>query len=53
MIQISRTCINLASNDTVYARGYNTIGNRVISASYSNTARLYRLELGIQLFCLC
>jgi len=47
MIQISRTCIrNLASNDTVYARGLQYYKeNRVISASYSNTARLYRLEV--------
>lgn len=47
MIQISRTGIrNLASNDTVYARGLQYYKeNRVISASYSNTAKLYRLEV--------
>lgn len=47
MIQISRTGIrNLASNDTVYARGLQYYKeNRVISASYSNTLKLYRLEV--------
>ena len=47
MIQISRTGIrNLASNDTVYARGLQYYKeNRVISASYSNMAKLYRLEV--------
>ncbi|TAH66931.1 MAG: helicase [Anaerolineaceae bacterium] len=47
MIQISRTGIrNLASNDTVYARGLQYYKeNRVVSASYSNTAKLYRLEV--------
>ena len=47
MIQISRTGIrNLSSNDTVYARGLQYYKeNRVISASYSNNAKLYRLEV--------
>lgn len=47
MIQISRTGIrNLASNDTVYARGLQYYKeNRVVSASYSNSAKLYRLEV--------
>lgn len=47
MIQISRTGIrNLASNDTVYARGLQYYKeNRVTSASYSNAAKLYRLEV--------
>ena len=47
MIQISRTGIrNLASNDTVYARGLQYYKeNRVVSASYSNMAKLYRLEV--------
>lgn len=45
MIQISRTGIrNLASNDTVYARGLQYYkDNRIVSASYSNTAKQYRL----------
>ena len=47
MIQISRTGIrNLASNDTVYARGLQYYKeNRVVSASYSNMSKLYRLEV--------
>ncbi|CUH92488.1 DEAD/DEAH box helicase [Herbinix luporum] len=47
MIQISRTGIrNLASNDTVYARGLQYYKeNRVVSASYSNSAKLYRMEV--------
>lgn len=47
MIQISRTGIrNLASNDTVYSRGLQYYKeNRVVSASYSNNAKLYRLEV--------
>ena len=47
MIHISRTGIrNLASNDTVYARGLQYYKeNRVVSASYSNTAKLYRLDV--------
>lgn len=47
MIQISRTGIrNLASNDTVYARGLQYYKeNRVISASYSNMSKTYRLEV--------
>jgi superfamily II DNA or RNA helicase len=47
MIQISRTGIrNLSSNDTVYARGLQYYKeNRVVSASYSNNAKLYRLEV--------
>ncbi len=47
MIQISRTGIrNLASNDTTYARGLQYYKeNRVVNASYSNTAKLYRLDV--------
>lgn len=47
MIHISRSGIrNLASNDTVYARGLQYYKeNRVINASYSNTAKLYRLDV--------
>lgn len=47
MVQISRTGIrNLSSNDTVYARGLQYYKeNRVINASYSNNAKLYRLEV--------
>jgi len=47
MIQISRTGIrNLASNDVVYARGLQYYKeNRVVSASYSNSAKVYRLEV--------
>ena len=47
MLQISRTGIrNLASNDTVYARGLQYYKeNRVVSASYSNTSKLYRFEV--------
>lgn len=47
MIEISRTGIrNLASNDTVYSRGLQYYKeNRVVSASYSNNAKLYRLEV--------
>ncbi|NLP34820.1 MAG: helicase [Clostridiales bacterium] len=45
MIQISRTGIrNLASNDKVYARGLQYYkDNRIVSATYSNTAKQYRL----------
>lgn len=47
MIQISRMGIrNLASNDVVYARGLQYYKeNRVVSASYSNTTKTYRLEV--------
>lgn len=47
MLQISRTGIrNLASNDTVYARGLQYYKeNRVVSASYSNTSKTYRFEV--------
>jgi SNF2 family DNA or RNA helicase len=45
MIQISRTGIrNLASNDTVYARGLQYYKeNRIVSATYSNAAKQYRM----------
>ncbi len=45
MIQISRTGIrNLASNDTVYARGVQYYkDNRIMNATYSNTTKQYRL----------
>ncbi|HHU73457.1 MAG TPA: DEAD/DEAH box helicase [Clostridiales bacterium] len=45
MIRISRTGIrNLASNDTVYARGVQYYkDNRVINATYSNSLKQYRL----------
>lgn len=45
MIQISRTGIrNLASNDTVYARGLQYYkDNRIVSATYSNAAKQYRM----------
>lgn len=45
MIQISRTGIrNLASDDTVYARGVQYYkDNRIVNASYSNTAKQYRM----------
>lgn len=47
MLQISRTGIrNLASNDLVYARGLQYYKeNRVVSASYSNSSKTYRLEV--------
>ncbi len=47
MIQISRTGIrNLASNDTVYARGLQYYkDNRIINATYSNTNKQYRLTV--------
>jgi len=47
MIRISRTGIrNLASNDLTYARGLQYYKeNRVVSASYSNSAKVYRLEV--------
>lgn len=47
MLQISRTGIrNLASNDTVYARGLQYYKeNRIVSASYSKAARQYRLTV--------
>lgn len=45
MIQISRTGIrNLASNDTIYARGLQYYkDNRIINATYSNANKQYRL----------
>lgn len=45
MILISRTGIrNLASNDTIYARGLQYYKeNRIINAAYSNTNKQYRL----------
>ncbi len=45
MIQISRTGIrNLASNDTIYARGLQYYkDNRIINATYSNTNKQYRM----------
>jgi SNF2 family DNA or RNA helicase len=45
MIQISRTGIrNLASNDTVYARGLQYYkDNRIVNATYSNTTKQYRM----------
>lgn len=45
MIQISRTGIrNLASDDTVYARGVQYYkDNRIVNASYSNNAKQYRM----------
>ncbi|HWT27109.1 MAG TPA: SWIM zinc finger family protein, partial [Mobilitalea sp.] len=45
MILISRTGIrNLASNDTVYARGLQYYkDNRIINATYSNATKQYRL----------
>ncbi len=45
MISISRTGIrNLASNDTIYARGLQYYKeNRIINAAYSNTNKQYRL----------
>jgi len=45
MIQISRTGIrNLASNDTVYARGLQYYkNNRIVNASWSNTTKQYRM----------
>ncbi len=47
MIQISRTGIrNLASNDTVYARGLQYYKeNRIVNATYSNTGKQYRLTV--------
>jgi uncharacterized Zn finger protein len=47
MIQISRTGIrNLASNDTIYARGLQYYKeNRIINATYSNSNRQYRLTV--------
>ncbi len=47
MIQISRTGIrNLASNDTIYARGLQYYKeNRIINATYSNTSKQYRLTV--------
>ncbi|HHV11169.1 MAG TPA: DEAD/DEAH box helicase [Clostridiales bacterium] len=47
MIQISRTGIrNLASNDTVYARGLQYYKeNRIVNATYSNTNKQYRLTV--------
>ncbi len=47
MIQISRTGIrNLASNDTIYARGLQYYKeNRIINATYSNTNKQYRLTV--------
>ena len=47
MIQISRTGIrNLASNDTIYARGLQYYkDNRIINATYSNTNKQYRLTV--------
>ena len=47
MIQISRTGIrNLASNDTIYARGLQYYkDNRIVNATYSNTSRQYRLTV--------
>ncbi len=45
MIQISRTGIrNLASNDTIYARGLQYYkDNRIVNATYSNVNKQYRL----------
>ena len=45
MIQISRTGIrNLASNDTIYARGLQYYkDNRIINATYSNANKQYRM----------
>lgn len=45
MIQISRTGIrNLASNDTVYARGLQYYkDNRIVNATYSNSSKQYRM----------
>lgn len=45
MIQISRTGIrNLASNDTIYARGLQYYkDNRIVNAAYSNANKQYRL----------
>lgn len=45
MIQISRTGIrNLASDDTVYARGVQYYkDNRIVNATYSNAAKQYRM----------
>jgi len=45
MIEISRTGIrNLASNDTVYARGLQYYkDNRIVSATYSNATKQYRM----------
>ncbi len=45
MIQISRTGIrNLASNDTIYARGLQYYkDNRIVNATYSNANKQYRL----------
>jgi SNF2 family DNA or RNA helicase len=45
MIQISRTGIrNLASNDKTYARGLQYYkDNRIVSATYSNAAKQYRM----------
>lgn len=47
MVQISRTGIrNLASNDTVYARGLQYYKeNRIVSATYSNANKQYRLTV--------
>ncbi len=47
MIQISRTGIrNLASNDTIYARGLQYYkDNRIVNATYSNTGKQYRLTV--------
>lgn len=47
MIQISRTGIrNLASNDTIYARGLQYYKeNRIINATYSNANKQYRLTV--------
>jgi hypothetical protein len=47
MIQISRTGIrNLASNDTIYARGLQYYkDNRIINAAYSNSSKQYRLTV--------
>ncbi len=47
MIQISRTGIrNLASNDTVYARGLQYYkDNRIVNATYSNAGKQYRLTV--------
>jgi SNF2 family DNA or RNA helicase len=45
MIQISRTGIrNLASNDTVYARGVQYYkDNRIVNATFSNATKQYRM----------
>ena len=47
MIQISRTGIrNLASNDTIYARGLQYYkDNRITNATYSNANKQYRLTV--------